>query len=292
MSGWIKFEKDLVNDPRVLRIASRLRNAEVTPLSRDKLAALGALVVLWSFADTHIRQDDTIECTADEINEVVGIANFCDLLPSDWLQVIDSDSVHLPYFLAHNGVQGKKKALNQKRQQRHRVKSNASVTLKSRKSNAPSVTSALPDQDQDQDHKDTPLPSNLNAESWQRWLAYRKSIKKPLKAASLQAAAQELAKFGNEQAAVVQQSIANGWTGLFELKKVISGLNGKHLAPAPNNEAAWAEARSRAKAIGFRDPHPQESPGAYMTDIKMAETSPRTGPHSIAALAQKMRISA
>lgn len=58
----------------------------------------------------------------------------------------------------------------------------------------------------------------LDTEAFVRWEAYRIEIRKPLKPSSLAAAATELAKFGELQAAVVQQSIANGWQGLFELK--------------------------------------------------------------------------
>lgn len=160
MSGWIKWEKDLATDPRVLRMASRLSHGDVTQLSRSRLTVLGALVVFWGFADTHIRDDDTIECSIEEINEVVGIANFCELLPADWLEIFDSNCVHLPDFLKHNGIEGKKKALAAKRQERHRKKGNAKVTLKSRRTNAESVTEASLDQDQDQDHKTEPARLN------------------------------------------------------------------------------------------------------------------------------------
>jgi hypothetical protein len=57
----------------------------------------------------------------------------------------------------------------------------------------------------------------------------------------------------------------------------------------PDHSAEWAEAKSRAKAIGFRAPGAQESVGAYMTDIKLAENAPRTGLRSIGALADKMK---
>ena len=58
----------------------------------------------------------------------------------------------------------------------------------------------------------------LNEEVWQRWVAYRKSIGKPLRSVSLNAAAVDLAKHGANQAAVVEQSVAQGWQGLFPLK--------------------------------------------------------------------------
>jgi uncharacterized protein YdaU (DUF1376 family) len=60
----------------------------------------------------------------------------------------------------------------------------------------------------------------LDLDTWNRWIEYRKQIKKPLKPVSLSAAMLELAKFADEQAAVVQQSIASGWTGLFPIKAV------------------------------------------------------------------------
>lgn len=63
-----------------------------------------------------------------------------------------------------------------------------------------------------------PPPAGLNAEAWNRWEAYRREIRKPIKPASVQAAQRKLTGFGADQAAVVEQSIAQGWTGLFELK--------------------------------------------------------------------------
>jgi hypothetical protein len=59
----------------------------------------------------------------------------------------------------------------------------------------------------------------LDEEVWQRWVAYRKSIGKPLRPVSFLSAAVDLAKHGANQAAVVEQSIAQGWQGLFPLKQ-------------------------------------------------------------------------
>lgn len=71
---------------------------------------------------------------------------------------------------------------------------------------------------------DEPPPSNLQPETWHRWVEYRKKIRRPLKSVSIPAAQRELAAYGPDQAAVVEQSIANGWQGLFDLKR---GQNGK-----------------------------------------------------------------
>lgn len=59
----------------------------------------------------------------------------------------------------------------------------------------------------------------LNPKAWERFIQYRKDIGKPYKKASIMAAQKKLAGFGVDQMAVVEQTIANGWTGLFELKK-------------------------------------------------------------------------
>jgi hypothetical protein len=61
--------------------------------------------------------------------------------------------------------------------------------------------------------------AGLDLDAWERWVAYRKAIRKPLKEVSLHAAALKLSKYGADQSEVVNQSISNQWQGLFELKK-------------------------------------------------------------------------
>lgn len=65
---------------------------------------------------------------------------------------------------------------------------------------------------------DEPPPSNLNVEAWHRWEQYRRQIRKPIHPASWLSAQRKLAAFGTDQEPVVEQSIANGWQGLFPLK--------------------------------------------------------------------------
>ncbi len=72
----------------------------------------------------------------------------------------------------------------------------------------------------DTEQKQTPAaPDGLDAVAWDRWLEYRRQIRKPLKPASIPAAQRKLAAFGADQSAVVEQSVANGWSGLFEVKR-------------------------------------------------------------------------
>jgi hypothetical protein len=59
----------------------------------------------------------------------------------------------------------------------------------------------------------------LNEEAWLIWLDYRKQIRKPLFPVSHPLAQRKLQRFGDKQMAVVEQSIENGWQGLFPLKQ-------------------------------------------------------------------------
>jgi hypothetical protein len=63
-----------------------------------------------------------------------------------------------------------------------------------------------------------PLVDGLDPEAWQRWETYRRSIEKPIKPQSMEAAQRKLVGFGTTQMAVVENSIAEGYTGLFPAK--------------------------------------------------------------------------
>lgn len=248
MSGWIKLEKDLLTDPRVFRIAKRCNASALHGVT----LVLGGLAHLWMLADTHIGQDDILPLGIDEINEIIGVQKFCEMLPPDWLQVIDSNHVKLPAFHDHNGTEAKKKAQTSKRVQRHRIRAND-------KALQPSNGRALPDQTKtrpDQDHTNTRelvWEIGLDPIAWTAWCEYRIKIKKPLKPVSYPAAQRELAKHGADQAAVVQQSIAMGWTGLFELKRP-NGAAGRVSIYKPPRTVAELEAEERAN-----DQHPATS---------------------------------
>jgi hypothetical protein len=71
-----------------------------------------------------------------------------------------------------------------------------------------------------------PPPSNLNVEAWHRWEQYRREIRRPIKPVSVPAAQRKLAGFGADQGAVVEQSIANGWQGLFDLGRKATASRG------------------------------------------------------------------
>jgi hypothetical protein len=89
----------------------------------------------------------------------------------------------------------------------------------------------------------------LDLGSWDKWVTYRRKIGKPLKPVSLVDAAREMAKHGDQQAAVVQHSIGNQYQGLIPPK-----VNGSHPAikpakpPPPTPEQITAAQREAADA--------------------------------------------
>jgi hypothetical protein len=154
VSGWIKLEKDLRQDPRVLRMARELDKRyhlfsvhdELDPTNAVALPAvtlvIGGLTQLWCFADSFARDDDTLDIGPAEINQLTGIQGFAEAMPRDWLKVLDSEHVQLPGFHEHNGTEARRRALTAKRVAALRKRSKVTQEDKG-------VThEALPDRDQ------------------------------------------------------------------------------------------------------------------------------------------------
>jgi hypothetical protein len=149
VSGWIKWEKEIEADPRVLRMARDLKRICNAGAFHPVTLVCGGLVRLWSYADSHAREDDTLDLGAAELDELIGIPGFCSIIPPDWLREIDDHTVELPNFQAHNGTEARKKALTQKRVETHRKRGSVTGAL----------TTTLPDQDQTKTKTSKRVPS-------------------------------------------------------------------------------------------------------------------------------------
>ena len=276
MSGairdWFKLRKKLASDPRVFRMASRLRDVPVTQDALYELAALGALVKFWGFADTHVSDNDRLNLGADEVNKIVGVANFCDLLPADWLKIIDAESVQLPDFLKHNGTSAKTRALGQVRTQRWRGSRDDTVTPPSRKRDE-RVTRKPSLEENRLDIKNPPNPpGGLDLIAWRNWVDYRKAVGKQIKPPSAEAAMRKLAAFGPAQAATVEHNIANSNQGLYPIPQAPRS-NGyappaPNGAPAPALSAEWSELLAAGRAEGLGEPYKLETPQAYAERLR------------------------
>lgn len=99
--------------------------------------------------------------------------------------------------------------ISTERVRRHRMKRQGNV------SETPSEQSRA---DTEQSRAEVPAVAGLDFDAWNAWTVYRKQIGKPVKPASIPAAQRKLAAHGTSQSAVVEQSVANGWQGLFPLK--------------------------------------------------------------------------
>jgi hypothetical protein len=219
MSGWIKMEKSLLTDMRFRRMVDRyveqsnaLRNAAVTVM-------LGALAQLWLYADDHIHDDDTVRATTDDIDQLVGVDQFCSMVPKDWLVVLNPDQIQLPDFLVHNGTSARSRKLNAERQARFRHrhgngKGNGAVTHSNARNDA-KLDQTRPDQNKTPVFDPATVPG-LDLGAWLDWLGYRKKRKPAIKPESMQKAAEQMAALGPQQRAAVDHSIANGYQGLIE----------------------------------------------------------------------------
>lgn len=63
---------------------------------------------------------------------------------------------------------------------------------------------------------------NLDPEAWRLWEEHRRAIKKPIRPHSMQDAAEDLAKLGDQQLAEVKRARAGGWQGLHPEKATVS----------------------------------------------------------------------
>lgn len=75
---------------------------------------------------------------------------------------------------------------------------------------------------------DFELPIYITKERWEEWVKFRRQLKKPLTDLSIQKQIKFLSECqakGQNPNLIIEQSIQNGWTGLFELKKVNSLLD-------------------------------------------------------------------
>lgn len=286
MSGWIKLEKDLLTDPRLLRAAQGMSKAYEYDHTAgpDALTArcngrplpgvtllLGGLAQLWMIADTHISDEDILPLGIDEINQIIGMEGFCEILPPNWLQVIDADNVKLPGYQEHNGPAAKQRALNQRRVETHRGKSNAKPLQGGN-------GRALPDIDIDiySEKKNTKKKMGMRIPDD---FALNAELEGVAKENHLDPA-KTLAAFRDHWLASAQPgAVKKDWAAAFRTwcrspynTPQPSRSNGQALKP--DTSAEWSELRTHGAAIGFRAPWPQESVGAYRTDLRLFESTP------------------
>lgn len=67
--------------------------------------------------------------------------------------------------------------------------------------------------------KELPFNSDIFKNTWNRWEKYRREIKHKLTPSTIEGQLKKLSSYSEDEAIkIIDQSITNGWTGLFELK--------------------------------------------------------------------------
>lgn len=290
MSGWIKIDKDLSESLRFKRVVRKLRDNSnalrgVTSHVTAHTIVLGALARLWMHADTHIQDDDVLEATTDEIDELVGVDGFAAALPADWLQVVDPEHVKLPDFLAHNGGSARERKQGAKRQAAYRSrKQDRNVTQSNALRDEPRPDQTRPEETRPDEREErahapetrgvrdcgsglTSIGETLDCwrrdvpecspDAFARWIVHCESSGKIMGPAQRLGQAKQLAGNGgvSEQTEVVEFCVAQGWRTLVPLRDVRARRDGmsragptrKPHSPSPTTEELEAREAARAR---------------------------------------------
>jgi len=116
MGGYIKFDKDLHDDPRLLNVAAKLRaNLDVTCTGQpwgdaetiDLIynALLGGMSLLWTYGDIHILTGDILPIPYTVLPKIMRLPLWIiDLVPREWIRDMGDGTVTLPMYCNKNNV--------------------------------------------------------------------------------------------------------------------------------------------------------------------------------------------
>jgi hypothetical protein len=103
MAGdWIKMNKSLPRDPRVVRISSALK--------ADRLRTIGGLLSAWCLADEQTEDGKLDAYTPELLDELVGLPGIAVAMESVGWLVIGDGFLEFPRFDEHNGQSAKRRA--------------------------------------------------------------------------------------------------------------------------------------------------------------------------------------
>jgi hypothetical protein len=241
MAGdWMKVEKVTPDKPEIEAIAGIL--------DIDPDAVFGKCFRIWKWFDDHTTDGNAPSVTKNAIDRRAGVAGFADAMEKAGWLVTNGEGVSLPRFERHNGETAKARALTSKRVAAHKGKGNAKANAEVTQE----VTrDALPREEKRREEIKNPLPPlppTLDVPKvvplWESFVAHRREIRKPLKERSAAAILAKLERWGPDKAATaLENSIGNGWQGVFEPDEGAVASNGRR-APRgpeldPNKAQEW-----------------------------------------------------
>ena len=251
--SWIKFETATSEKPEVWAIATRL--------GIDADAVVGKLLRVWAWFDTQTVEGNAPSVTKALLDSKVSVSGFCQAMIEVGWMIEEDGRISLPNFDRHNGKTAKNRALTSKRVAEHKAgnaKVTRQVTKEFEKSNAPSVTDALPREEKRREDKNVntippkspkgerkgkpvykidigDLPPELSTDetfvdAWTQFVEHRHEIRKPMTPLSAKQQLRQLEAWGPSRAiAAIRHTIARGWQGIQEPEH---RRNGKIVNPA------------------------------------------------------------
>jgi hypothetical protein len=153
MAGdWIKVEKSTLRKPEILRISELL--------SIDVDHAFGLCVRFWCWCDDHLTESNARSVTKITLDALLNRDGFTDaMVDVGWLS-IKNGAIVVTNFDRHLSKTAKARTLTATR----------AATLRSRKSNAPIVTEALPREEKRREYLQDRNPVNKSAASAARFV--------------------------------------------------------------------------------------------------------------------------
>lgn len=156
MGGYIRMDKDLEDDPRVLALADRIaqelkqlvelatdRDLESAIRGLSRNAALGALYRLWRYGDTHLGRHNRLKGALHggaRISEVTALpAGVLREFPVEWLRVHEDGTVELPDYAAKNALidRDMRREKTRERVRKHRAKKRGEPVDNAARGNGP-----------------------------------------------------------------------------------------------------------------------------------------------------------
>ncbi len=229
--AWIESHQSLALHPKLTRLARSLRVRRST--------AIGMLHLLWWWA-FDITQDGHIDTTAKDLAALMDWPKNPDtllqsLIENRWIDQ-RNDQLFIHDWEDYTEKLSEKRANDRERQRKHRAmvaSKEADITRDSHKAVTPSrarepyrTVPTVPTVPTEKDKKETILPNWINPETWTAFMEIRKAKKAPgtEHAKTLLFKALERMKIaGDDPNEVLEQSIMNGWKGVFPL----GGNNGR-----------------------------------------------------------------
>lgn len=213
MAGdWIKFEICTPDKAEVWQIADTL--------SIDPDAVVGKLLRVWTWFDQQTENGNAPSVTKKLLDRSVGVLGFCDACIFAGWMTDDGTTLAIPRFDRHNGKTAKNRALTAKRVAKHKAKNgNEEVTHDALpREEKRRVLPPNPQEGEKGDKSERWIqPKNLNQSAWEEFEQHRKEIRKPLTNQARTKNANVMTKYPPAtQQAMVDKTIANRWTGIFE----------------------------------------------------------------------------